>query len=110
MSRISTGVLRRIWRGACRPLWPLPSNPKWYHYADYWARRPNDFIIAALIPLIPLAMGFLLHRDGSIHPYLLIVHASVWTGALLLAYLKGGGARDDNIVSLGDQRPPPREP
>lgn len=82
-------VMKRIWRGTWRPLWPLPSQPRWYHYADYWARRPNDYIITAMIPLIPAAMGFLLYRDGSIHPYLLTLQVSMWLGALALAYYKG---------------------
>ena len=91
MRRLSE-VLHRIWLGAWRPLWPLPAKPRWYHYADYWARRPSDYIIAAMSPLIPLAIGFLLYHEGSIYPVLLTVQVSLWLGALILAYSKGGDA------------------
>ena len=85
-----SGLLRRIWRGAWRPISPLPSKPSWYHHADYWARRPSDFVLGAMIFLIPLAIGFLLYHDGSISPALLTVQVSLWVGVVLLAYCKGG--------------------
>lgn len=82
-------VCKRIWRGAWRPLYPIPPQPKWYHYVEFWLWRPRDFIVGAFIFLIPLAIGYLLYVEGSIHPVLLAIQLAILSIAVIVAYSKG---------------------
>lgn len=85
-------VLGRIWRGAWRPLYPLAPQPKWYHYVEYWLCRPRDYIVGAMVFVIPLAIGYLLYEEGSIQPALLLVQLSIWSIAVAIAYSQGRDA------------------
>ena len=82
-------VCRRIWRGAWRPLYPLAAQPKWYHYVEYWLWRPRDYVVGSFIFLIPLAIGYLLYVEGSIHPILLSIQLAIWAIAVIIAHSNG---------------------
>lgn len=86
-------MARRVWRGAWKPAFRLPPEPKWYHYVDYWLRRPRDIMAGVLLFLMPPAAAFFIHEKYSSNPKGVLIFAAVvgviWSLCAIVAYVAG---------------------
>jgi hypothetical protein len=84
---------RDVWRGLWQPLYPLNPNRRWWHYIEYWSFRLRDVIVAILIFLFPVGIGFLIYERYSANPRGIVAVVAlvggIWTCSLLLAYYRG---------------------
>ena len=86
-------ILRCIWRGAWRPMFLLPPQPKWYDHVDYWFRRTRDVIAGVLLFLIPPGAVYFIHEKYALNPGAALaftaVIAVVWVFAVIACYFAG---------------------
>ena len=86
-------VLRCIWRGAWRPTFTFPPQPRWYHYVEYWSRRPRDIIAGALLFLLPPWVAYFIYEKYSVNPRVTLVFtalmAALWILSVVACYYAG---------------------
>jgi hypothetical protein len=91
-------VLRRVWRGAWRPTWPLPQGRRWWHHIDYWPRRLRDLFGGLFIFFGPPWLGFLIYERYNANPKAMLaligIIGVIWLSLVLLAYHAGGEQSD----------------
>ncbi len=86
-------TVRRVWRGACRPAWPLPADRRWYHHVEYWPRRFKEIVGALFIVAGPPWIAFLVYVMYAKNPGATLALAAnmsaLWLFLVVVAYYAG---------------------
>ncbi len=86
-------IIRNVLRGVWRPLYPLDSRRRWWHYLEYWSHRVQDIAAALCVVLFPFGIGFLVFDRYAINPTGTVAFAAIlailWLCFVALSYSRG---------------------